>query len=54
MTTKFGEMVTEVSMNLSGYTLTQDRSTFMTELVILQQLLPMVEHIWVLHWLLTQ
>ena len=29
MTTKFGEMVTEVSMNLSGYTLTQDRSTYL-------------------------
>ena len=33
MTTKFGEMVTEVSMNLSGYTLTQDRSTYISSAV---------------------
>ena len=33
MTTKFGEMVTEVSMNLSGYTLTQDRSTYIKSAV---------------------
>jgi hypothetical protein len=33
MTTKFGEMVTEVSMNLSGYTLTQDRSTYLSSAI---------------------
>ena len=33
MTTTFTDMINEVSMNLSGYTLTQDRSTYITSAV---------------------